>query len=211
MYTQYHISMTRAALHEYFSESALKTIIQANITQDNLSGQIGHPEFHYDDCAFKAGDSYILELRIHIQSAIISGEKIAAWQYFGRLTHASQDYYSHSNYINLWADRRENANKESITAADIVLPSIMEDPCLVSGRFYAPWELITFLPWVGKKLARFFPDDSHARLNKDSPNRSKLFPIVYQAAVLRTIYEYNEVIKLLKPKEQALFRDLVKH
>lgn len=209
MYTQYHISITREALDEFFSKSALEVIIQANILQDNLSGQIGHPEFHYDDCAFTAGDTYILELRNVIPPAIKSGDRMTAWQSFGKLTHASQDYYSHSNYINLWADQIGNANKSSITAGEVLLPSIMDDPRLVSGRFYAPWELITFLPWIGRKLARLFPDDSHAKLNKDSPNRSRLFPIVYQAAVLRTIFEYNEVIKLLLPNEQSLFRDLM--
>ncbi len=208
MYTQYHISMTREALENHFSESSLKTIIQANILQDNLSGQIGHPEYHFDDCAFKESNAYILSLRKDIQKMILSGDVQSAWQSFGKLTHAAQDFYSHSNYINLWAAWTENVDRKTINADEILLPLLLEDSRLISGRFYSPWELITFLPWVGRKLARFFPDDSHARLNKDSPHRSTLFPIVYQAAVLRTNYEYNEVIKILAPIEQRIFRGM---
>ncbi len=200
--------MTREALQEYFSESALRQIILANIKQDDLSGQVGHPEYHFDDSAFSAANTYIRQNREMTVNSVKSGDYQDAWHSFGRLTHASQDFYSHSNYINLLAESWDGEKRNEITPEEILLPEIMQDARLVSGKFYSPWEMITFLPWAGKRLARLFPADSHARLNKDSPSCSPLFPIVYQAAVIRTIYEYNEVIKLLSHDEQIQFRDV---
>ncbi len=94
-----------------------------------------------------------------------------------------------------------------ITRQEILLPDILSGVRLISGKFYSPWEMITFLPRIGRKLALLFPPDSHARLNKDSPDRSILFPHVYQAAVYRTVFEYNEIAGQLTQEEKQLFTD----
>ncbi len=56
MFTQYHKSITWDAIGDYFTAEALGIILNSNIGQDNLAGQMGHPEFHFDDSAFTQGN-----------------------------------------------------------------------------------------------------------------------------------------------------------
>lgn len=63
MLTQYHIEICQGALVSKFSGRALSTIIEANIAQDDLPGQIGHPEYHFDDSAFELWDMPIWKNR----------------------------------------------------------------------------------------------------------------------------------------------------
>lgn len=70
MFTQYHRSITLDALGDYFSAHALEIILRSNIGQDNLAGQIGHPEFHFDDNAFQQGNRYIVSLREQVINLI---------------------------------------------------------------------------------------------------------------------------------------------
>ena len=105
MIKPYHIEICELALGSFFSPRALKVIITANLAQDGLCGQIGHPEYHFDNNAFEAGNAY-LESQRQIVCEVISNqsETILAWKAFGRMTHAVQDFYAHSNYIFLWVD-----------------------------------------------------------------------------------------------------------
>jgi hypothetical protein len=54
MIAYYHREITREALEYKVSQAALGLIIEANLEQDRLPGQVGHPEFHFDDNAFIA-------------------------------------------------------------------------------------------------------------------------------------------------------------
>ena len=206
MLTQYHLSITRDAIGEHFSPRAMEVILASNIHQDSLAGQFNHPEYHYDDSAFREGDQYIISMREGILDSLRKQNSVEdAWDFFGKLSHVSQDYYAHSNYIRLWSEMKSNATPADFPQDDILLPEIMAHEQLTSGRFYSPWEMITFIPWIGRRLGFLFPSDSHARLNMDHPDRSNLFPQVYQAAVYRTIFEYNEVVIHLTGEERRLF------
>jgi len=206
MFTQYHLSITREALSERLSSTALKAILMGNINQDNLSGQVGHPEYHFDDNAFDQGNQYLDQLRTDTLRVIRQrGDLLPAWKSFGKLTHAGQDFYAHSNYIDLWSEKNGNPGDTLFGEQDILLTELLNDPRLISGKSYNPWGLITILPWIGPIFAPLLPADSHARLNKDSPSRNKYFPLAYKAAVYRTIFEYNELIGQLTETERELF------
>jgi hypothetical protein len=206
MLTQYHLSITRDAIGENFSPRAMDVILASNIHQDSLAGQFNHPEYHYDDCAFREGDQYIISMREGIMDSLRKQNRAEdAWNCFGKLTHVSQDYYAHSNYIRLWSKLKSTASTDDFPRDDILLPEIVAHDHLASGRFYSPWEMITFIPWIGHRLGFLFPSDSHARFNIDSPDRSNLFPQVYQAAVYRTVFEYNEIVLHLSDDERRLF------
>lgn len=206
MYTQYHLSITRQALGPLVSPAALRLILKGNIQQDNLRGQMGHPEYHFDDNAFEQGYRYLADLQAEIIHELRVHKNLEkAWMSFGKLTHASQDFYAHSNYIDLWVENGGNSGEKSFSEKDILLPEILNDPKLISGRSYNPWGLITILPWIGPIFAPLLPADSHARLNKDSPSRNVHFPLAYQAAVYRTIYEYNELIRQFDQPERDFF------
>src|SRR5262245_7960590 len=98
----FHIEMTRLAVGEHFSPNALEKIIAANLNQDRFLGQIGHDEYHFDGSAFEKSHKYVEDQRALTVSSLVKNDAPSAWSAFGRLTHAVQDFYSHSNYVDLW-------------------------------------------------------------------------------------------------------------
>src|SRR5512133_1025838 len=108
MLPKIHIDITRQALSERFSTVALGKIIEANVYQDRIAGQIGHDEYHFDNNAFEKSYAYIEEQRALAISSLEANEVPSAWSAFGRLTHTAQDFYAHTNYIDLWLSLRLN-------------------------------------------------------------------------------------------------------
>ena len=105
MLTQYHIEIMLASLGGRFSPRALSAIIQANLHQDRIAGQVGHDEFHFDNNAFEKSYAYMEEQRALTLSSLQKGDAPSAWAAFGRMTHTAQDFYAHSNYVTLWVAR----------------------------------------------------------------------------------------------------------
>jgi len=118
MKTEYHITMTQTVLSDRVSEEALRTIVEANISQDDWQGQIGHPEFHFDDSAFTEGNDYIDTQRQIARSALLAGNPKTAREAFGRLLHSAQDLYAHSNYVHLWVLRVLSEEYPALDDAD---------------------------------------------------------------------------------------------
>ncbi len=98
----YHRSITTQALGEWFSARALQVIIAANLSLDGLVGQLLHPEYHFDDNAFAAGEAFVQARRAEVRPWLEAGEREKAWRAFGKVTHAVQDFYAHTNYVALW-------------------------------------------------------------------------------------------------------------
>jgi hypothetical protein len=98
----YHEKITKEAMANLVGNRALEVVVTANIGQDALRFQIGHDHFHYDSNAFARGDAYVESQHALIKSALSQDEPQAAWQAFGRLSHAAQDFYAHSNYVALF-------------------------------------------------------------------------------------------------------------
>ena len=96
----YHREILQKALGERVSPRALEAITAANLNQDSLAGLL-RPEFHFDDSQFDQSLAYVEECRAAGGRAVDPAE---AWAAFGRLTHSVQDFYAHSNYVQLWAD-----------------------------------------------------------------------------------------------------------
>lgn len=205
MIAQFHRSMTQAAFSNRVSQVALKYIIQANLGQDSLKGLVGHPEFHFDNSAFIEGQVYLSEQKELILSSLKNQDAIASWKAFGRITHAVQDFYAHSNYVRLWVQKHPK-----IPAAEIdpLESGIIDHPGLRSGRVYAPWEVLTYLPLLGKGSRYLLPRDAHTWMNLDSPARGPLFEYARNAATKRTMIEFDLLIDLLKQMKGDL---LVEH
>ena len=106
MLKPFHVEMMQLALGDKFSARALEKIIAANLYQDRLRGQIGHDEYHFDNNAFEKSYAYIEEQRALTISSLMANDVSSAWSAFGRLTHTAQDFYAHSNYIDLWLARQ---------------------------------------------------------------------------------------------------------
>ncbi len=213
MIAHYHRQITLTSLNNVFSPAALETIITSNLKQDNLRGLIGHPEYHFDDSLFAEGNEYVRQQRHHIWRELSRiTDPTAAWQAFGRITHAVQDFYAHSNYTALWVEKSSGATgkrrlpKDQKPRAHLINPldsGLLEDPGLRSGRIYFPWEALAFFPIFVPILRRMLPRDSHTWMNLDSPKSGALFYFAYEAARKRTAHEHQLIHQKLSP-DQAL-------
>lgn len=212
MLPEYHRQITRNALSPYFGESELEEVIEGNLAQDFVTGQIGHPEFHFDDSEFDRTYAYLAGLKENVLAGIRTGYRLGSCRAdLGRFMHASQDFYAHSNYIRLWAKKHQVTPKTWNGEIDIIDQEIIKSNELTSGHFYTPWEMITFIPYIGYLFTPLFPKDSHAALNIDSPQKNAWFPLAFKAANMRTRYEAGQLFDLLyRDHSQNLFRFLGK-
>lgn len=199
----FHRNITARALSPHFSPQALETIIHANLGQDFLFYQFGHDHFHYDSNAFAAGNAYILELHRSVLEALQRGNGAEARVLFGKLTHAAQDFYAHSNYIPLWRESHLNAVADDV---DPLLASLLSDPRLHSGRIYYPLEIFAFVRLLKPYVLPLLPRDSHAWMNIDDPSRPN-FDYAYAAAVKRTIIEFERICQKLSQEQIRFWLD----
>lgn len=209
MQTKYHIEITQKALHKYFSDSALSTIITANIKQDRLRYQIGHDHIHFDGSAFSEGFQYISEQEEDIIAQIAQGKYNHAREAFGRTLHACQDFFSHSNYIKLSIKKHPQLTPEEIEINDT---KIFHHPELKSGKNYGLIELFAMIPLLSGWVKTWMPLDSHARMNLDSPSAGIEFDFAYCAALKATVSAYERVAQLIDSLDNSenisnLFRD----
>jgi hypothetical protein len=207
MLQNYHRQICHQALESFFSLRALNIIITANLGQDALRNQFGHPEFHFDDNAFRAGNDYIAAQRQTVLDTLQSGvDADPAWQAFGRLIHAAQDFYAHSNYIQLWADAYPVGELPEPAQIGALDPEILQHPRLQSGKVYL-WDWLAFIPGCYYLAYRLLPDDSHTHMNLDHPGRGPLFPYALAAAEKRTQYEFERLRAQMPDEMQARFSD----
>lgn len=194
MLKQHHETITRQAIGHYFGSRPLQAIIAANLGQDALRGQIGHPEYHFDDNAFAQAQAYIERQRALIRPALEDEDAPAAWRAFGRLTHAAQDFYAHSNYISLWLARFDSASPPPPDEVDALDRSLIASPQLRSGKLYYPLEALSFVSFLRPWALRRLPRDAHAWMNLDSPARGPQFDYAFHAAIKRTQHEFAQVL-----------------
>jgi hypothetical protein len=202
MLKKLHADILRQALHEQFSAAALESIIAANVYQDRLAGQIGHDEYHFDNNAFEKSYAYIEEQRAIVISSLEVNIVASAWAAFGRLTHTAQDFYAHSNYIDLWLSRHANGSRPAPSEVDPVNRDLINSPALRSGKIYLPLEALSFVKVLKPFVMPFLPRDSHAWMNLDSPAQGPNFTFAFHAAVQRTRIEFEKTMA-------GLSRDLV--
>ena len=194
----YHRAITTRALSEYFTPQVLEVIISANLGQDHwLHGQIGHPEYHFDQNAFQEGWDYIEYNRTIVHSSLESGSARAAQQALGRLTHAAQDFYAHSTYVTRWLSRFPAGHWPPPDDIDPIDAHLLHSPELRSGKIYWPMEPFSWIPGIGRLVNRLMPRDSHAWMNLDSPDRGPAFAYAFVAATQRTRHEYELTLKSL--------------
>lgn len=214
MLIQYHISITRQALEKQFSPCAMEAILKANIKQDDLlTGQIGHDEYHYDNNAIAKSNAYLEEQRALTISAMKENGLLAAWAAFGRLIHTAQDFYAHSNYVDLWLSRFPNGDnvegKSPPPPPEIVplMDELIHSPDLHSGKLYYPLEVLSFIPILKHLVMPHLPADSHAHMHLDYPARGQRFDYAFEAAVQRTKVEYEQIILNFTEEQKKLFLD----
>ncbi len=201
-----HKEITLRALGETFGRRALDAIIAANLRQDILPAQFGHDEFHFDNNDFEGSRAYIEEQRARIKPALEQGQVLSAWQAFGRLTHTAQDFYAHTNYVDLWLVCQPNGLRPAPSEIDPLDDALVENPALRSGKFYYPLEAFSFVPGLKKLVIPLLPRDSHAWMNLDSAKRGPMFEYALHAAIKRTKYEFDLTARGLTKALNMVFR-----
>jgi hypothetical protein len=203
MHLKYHIEIINQALRELFSDAAMRKIITANLYQDRLAGQIGHDEYHFDNNAFEKSYAYIEEQRALTIAALQSKDVASAWAAFGRLTHTAQDFYAHSNYVDLWLARHSNGSAPTPSDIDPVDSTLLDNPALRSGKVYLPLEVFSLIKPLKPLILPRLPHNSHAWMNLDSPEVGERFTFAFHAAVKRTRIEFEKTTTGL-PREQRM-------
>jgi len=207
MLTQYHIEIMLNALGDRFGARAISQIIYANARQDSLSGQIGHDEYHCDNNAFAKSYAYIEEQRALTAASLQKNDALSAWCAFGRMTHTLQDFYAHSNYITLWLARFDGQTPPASSEIDPVDLALLNSPDLRSGKVYYPFELLYFIRKTRAFSLRYLPHDSHAWMNLDSPEQGFKFEYAMQAAIKRTVIEFEKTTLSFSDEMCNLFLD----
>ncbi|MBI2977147.1 MAG: hypothetical protein HYY33_09365 [Chloroflexi bacterium] len=205
MLAQYHAAVLTETLGPLLSARALKAIISANLRQDSLRHQINAPHIHFDNCAFAEGRAYIEQQHALIAAA---SDAPAMWAAFGRLSHVAQDFYSHSNYVDLWLDAHggpAHTRPDGINGLD---PGLLASPALRSGYFVLWRDLIHYIPLLNRFAKKHLvAPDSHEAMNLDDPGRGPRFDYSIAAAKQRTVAEYRRAIDSLDPRRVNLFQD----
>jgi hypothetical protein len=207
MLVPHHIEITRQAIGADISSRAFDVIVRANLRQDSLRYQLGHNHFHFDNNQFAESYAYIEAQRALVRTSLERGDAQSAWQAFGRMIHAVQDFYAHSDYIPRWLSRFNGGTPPAPGEVDPVSPDILHHPGLHSGKLYYPFEFLAFIPPLRKFALPHLPADSHAHMNHDDYNDKGLFEYVFQAAVKRTKIEFENTIAKLSSTLQLLFTD----
>ena len=203
-----HVQMMHLALDRFVSARALKRMIRANAAVDALWNQLGRHKLHFDDNAFDGAFAYVAEQRGRIRPALESGRSEIAWDAFGRLTHTAQDFYSHTNYVDLWTSCQPDGMVPPASQIDPLDETLVNSPALRSGKPYLPLGLLSFTPLMGRWFDSLMPPDSHARMHLDSAARGPMFEYAFQAAVKRTRHEYELVKRSLPRDLMDSFADL---
>jgi len=164
-----HSEITQTVNTEFnnmLDDQQLGMVILANMTQDIHQTE---SKIHFDNCAFAAGVEYInSEWETIRQVEHFSPVALGA---FGRLLHTVQDFYSHSNWIELYTDY------SPIPIWDLDVNN------LPRGIFSGTWFLGS-----PKMCAQGTP--SHDELNKDSPTSKEGKKIVEQGPNMgKSLYE----------------------
>jgi hypothetical protein len=146
---QYHAALTEQACPDDTTIRAnLSTIVAANVATDLNQFDSA---VHFDNCTFVPGAQRIRDLWQLIESKTIEQDPYVL---FGTMIHTVQDFYAHSNWIEL------HAGDSPVPVWDVRVESLPAG--IVSGTFFLD----------SPKLCG--PDaPTHAQLNKDNPNSSE--------------------------------------
>lgn len=169
------------------NDSNLGKVILANQMQDFDQVDSNH---HFDNCCFKEGVEYINEewKKVQAQADKLSDDGLAA---FGRLLHTVQDFYAHSN----WVEIHQSYDPIPVWNLDV--------KNLPSGIMSGTWPLGS-----PKRCNSNVPP--HSKLNKDDetseegqkvvatgPNKGKtLFYLTRETAIRATLIQFERLNQL---------------
>lgn len=206
MNEQYHRQVTAEALGDLLSHEELEIVIKANVGQDNVWNWLTTPERHYDGRFFAQAEAYIDKERARAVDAFRGGDRVAALQTMGRLLHTRQDFYSHSNWMQLCAAQgstkdtaRNTVNTAGWNAADpAICLDTQADRQIYAARAPFLIHALYLIPILGPLIKRIYlPADFHEAMHLDDPSRGPLFAPSLVAARKHTRVEWEGVMSTL--------------
>ena len=196
----YHIEIVEKSLTDRFSPKALEELILANLAQDDLPGLLLHPERHFDNDLIPQGLAYIqAEHNRIVASAQAEDGGRSMRTAFGRLTHTAQDFYAHSNYVDLWLAQNGGLDATTSDQIDGVDPVLLASPALRTWHFYLWRDGFYYIPVI-RSLARrlYIAPNSHEANHLDDPSRGPKFAYAMKAAQDRTRQEYDQAVAAIR-------------
>lgn len=194
MNSLYHWLITLDALSLYFSEKALGELVLNNIRQDSIKNQLFHNEIHFDNNKISEGNQLISDYRSECIDAITSQNFPSARTHFGKLIHTAQDFYAHSNYARLY-EKVVLSNKDLRSIEyDCLSSEINHSKEFKSHTIHFPGDYFCIIPLFARWFGMNLPEDSHTRMNLDSPISDGPFYLAYALAVNRTRIEHQIII-----------------
>lgn len=116
-----HLEITREGLSSgpHFEDSFLNTAVRRNINHQHawMDGGIrgGDDEKHFDDCEFNGAAKWIRGNYSRTRQVLTAGSPWAASTSFGRVMHTVQDFYSHSNWVELGFPASHDGHAAGVT------------------------------------------------------------------------------------------------
>jgi hypothetical protein len=193
----YHALATYKAVGARFGDLALEQVIKANQAQDSLLNQL-RGDLHFDN-QIAQGRAYVKAERANVvRLAAEGGSGEPARAAFGRLCHAVQDFYAHTNYVRLWLACNGGLDATLPGDVDALDASLLDHPDLRTGSFFLWRDWVYYVPVV-KRLARRIRvlPGSHEAMNLDSPTKGPEFAYAFAAACQRTEHEYQLVVQAI--------------
>lgn len=129
------MSATVAGQPAKFSERALQEIAQANEYVDSIwAGNAAwfQPTFHFTNATLNASSQRLITLKQQIVAELTSSTPngARARELLGQALHAVQDFYSHSN----WVELGNNSEQTLLGRATLVNPPASHHPCFNDGN-----------------------------------------------------------------------------
>lgn len=85
----------------FFQSEALEAIVDADAGTDALRNEQSLPIAHFDNEQFELSDRRLVNVRDATAQAARECKPRKAWELFGRGLHTLQDFYSHSNWVDM--------------------------------------------------------------------------------------------------------------
>lgn len=197
MDSRYHVEMTQRVLAKYFAPGALREVVRANVGQDSLRGLFGFDAHrHFCDPNLAHSWAYVDAEHALIEDLAAKRGPVAQQRAaLGRLLHTVQDFYAHTNYVDLWLTRYGLAETDRIDGLD---DGLIASPELRVGEWIFWRDSLYYIPVVGRLLRRIWlPAGSHEAVNLDSPARGPRFSLALSTAGQRSRLEYRRALQAI--------------
>jgi hypothetical protein len=175
-----HILITQSAAFGVLTDEEVQLVILANLAQDIRQSE---SQVHFDNCAFAEGSFYI-EKQWEMIDSYRDRRSKSSLNLFGRLLHTVQDFYAHSNWVEIHLNEAPvpmwNCRSETLPEA------------IISG---------TWPTGEPKRCSSNAPH--HDQLNKDKPSSITGCKVVdFGPHHGKTLFELAEEVSIRATRQQ---------